>query len=121
MRKRYIILGDEKGVALLTVITIIFILLVLSATMLNLMSNQTRIVEHDISKVKSKYATEAVMVRELERLRRWNTTETSHPVSGRYDQSGTNWSVDVSSGTVPSGGLAGLTELNITVDYAPTF
>ena len=114
-------LQTYKGAALLTVIIVIFILTILASVMLNLLSSQTRIVEHDISRVKSKYANEAIIVRQLELFRNNLTPETSSSVSGRYDDFGQNWAAIVTNKTIPSGSLKNLMEINSTIDYQPSF
>lgn len=114
-------LSSEKSVAMLIVIMVIFTLTILSAVMLNLVSNQTRMVEHDISRLKAKYANEAAMVEVLELLRADTSPESHVFVSGRYDDLNENWSVVVKSGVVLIGDFADLTELNMTVDYSPQF
>jgi len=109
-------LAKEKGVALLTVIIIIFILLILSSVSLNLLSNQTRLVEHDISRIKSKYANEAAMVRQLEALRKDHDLEDDHSVSGRYDLDDKYWTVDVDNTTTN-----GLNEIELSINYTTPF
>ncbi|MBL7197868.1 MAG: hypothetical protein ISS47_07185 [Candidatus Omnitrophica bacterium] len=111
------VLVKEKSVALLTVIIIIFILMILSSVMLSLLSSQTRLIEHDISRVKSKYADEAAMVRQLELLRKNQGLEGTHSVSGRYDQASSFWTVDIDNiSTTPD-----LTEINLSTDYSSPF
>ncbi len=109
--------AKEKGAALLTVIIIIFILLILSSVALNLLSNQTRLVEHDISRIKSKYANEAAMVRQLERLRNNELLESQHGVPGRYDDPGRNWDVKIDNSTTGSG----LNEIELSINYTTPF
>ncbi|MFC1709258.1 hypothetical protein ACFL2J_04285 [Candidatus Omnitrophota bacterium] len=110
----------DKGMALLTVVIIIFILMILSTVLISSLANQTRIVEHDISRIKAKYANEATMVRQHESLRRYNSTDTNHQVSGKFD-SAQNWLVSVSADNCTIPGLTDLFEINTTIDYAPTF
>jgi type II secretory pathway component PulK len=114
-------LSAEKGVALLTVVIIIFILLILSSVMINLISSQTRLVDHDISRVKAKYANEATAVRQIELFRRGMSQDASHQVSGRYDTSTGYWNASVSVHTSTTSGLTDLDEINTTIDYAPSF
>jgi Tfp pilus assembly protein PilX len=114
---RNILPVDERGVALLVVVVMVLILAILASVILSLSSNQTRIVEHDISRIKSKYADEAAMVRQLDILRRNAANETSHPVTGRYDSDTQTWTVGVQKGPGPLGSV----EINTTTNYTAAF
>lgn len=105
----------KKGVALLTVITIVFILTILSTAMISLISSQTRFIEHGVARTKAKYANEAAMVRELERLRLNTSLEATHSVSGKYDNPSTDWIVSIVNTTTPP--ISGISEIDFTVDY----
>ncbi|MFC1646210.1 hypothetical protein ACFL2Y_03425 [Candidatus Omnitrophota bacterium] len=109
-------LRTEKSIALLTVILVVFVLVMLSSVMIALLSNQTRLVEHGISRTKSKYANEAAMVSTLERLRRQDPWEGTHSVSGRYDDDAIDWLVNITNSSA-----GGLTAIDLSVDYAPSF
>ncbi|MDD5005975.1 MAG: hypothetical protein PHS93_05685 [Candidatus Omnitrophica bacterium] len=110
------VLSTDKGAALLTVIAIIFILMILSSVMLSLLANQTRLVEHDIARAKAKYATEAVMVRQIDNIRRTQSFLASpQSVTGRYDSDVQNWNVIFSNTTST---FPGTTKMNITLDYS---
>ena len=109
----------EKGVALLTIITIIFVLTILATAMISLIASQTRLVEHDLARTKARYANEAAMVREIERLRKNLTLEATHGVSGRYDNPGLDFVVSIVNTTTPP--IAGISEIDFSVDYNTTF
>jgi len=111
------VLKTEKSAALMTILIMIFILMVLSTALLKLVSNQTRLVEHDISRIKSKYASEAAMVRNLEQYRRGvNPPDATHGVSGRFDDPLQNWNVGINSSY--NAGI-GVTVTDFEVDYSP--
>jgi len=109
------LLNKDRGAALITVVILIIVLTILSTVMLSILSNQTRYIEHNISRTKAKYATEGVMVRALDDLRRTNTTSGPQTIPGRYDNSAQNWSVNV---TREAGqGISSTDRLNLSVDY----
>ncbi|MDD5618656.1 MAG: hypothetical protein PHG69_06125 [Candidatus Omnitrophica bacterium] len=110
-----IIPKENKAVALITIVVLIFILTILSSAMLSILANQTRYVEHNVARAKAKYAAEATMIRELDVLRRTGTAESQHQVTGKYDTSQT-WTVSGSS--APGGGaFVNTTQLNFTLNY----
>lgn len=109
----------QKGIALLTVIIIVLVLTILSSVMLSILANQTRYIEHNIARTKAKYATEATMVRKLDALRRDAAIELSHPVSGRYDDVGQFWAVNITRAA--GSGISGTDQLDFSVDYSPNF
>jgi len=114
------VLTTNRSVALMTVIIIIFILTILASVMLSLLANQTRLIEHDISRTKAKYATEAAMVDQLDYARKHSGAfQGSVDVSGRYDDPGQDWDVDIISS--PGGGLFGTDKLDINLNYSTSF
>jgi Tfp pilus assembly protein PilX len=112
---------ENRGAALITVVILIIVLTILSTVILSILSNQTRYIEHNIARTKSKYATEAAMVRALDSLRRLNTTDTSHNVSGRYDDFNQVWSVNITRGAITSGSFANTDQLNLSLNYSTGF
>jgi len=64
--------GKKKGLALMTVLIIIFIITGLAAVVLYLMGNQAIIAEHKIKRSKAMYAARAGMISAMECLRRDN-------------------------------------------------
>lgn len=114
------LLKDKKAAALMTVLILVFILTILATVMLTLLSNQTRIIEHNVARTKIRYADEAAMVRELDHARRnLGAFEQTHDVSGKYDKDTQKWRITVQNGTGP---ITGTTQLNLTSeDYGPKF
>lgn len=104
----------EKSAALITVIMLVIVLTILSSVILSLLANQSRLIEHGIARIKAKYATEATMVREVELARRGTSFESTHNVSGRYDNETKFWNIDIASGASP---FPNTTELSISLNY----
>jgi len=59
----FIQLSTNRGVALVTVILCIMVMSMLSATLLNLLVNQNKAIEHNINRIQAIVATESVFVR----------------------------------------------------------
>ena len=74
---------DCSGMALVTVMILIIILTLIAAALLGLQANQVRLITHDDRRTRARYAEEAAMVHQLERLRKKITPDdTSHNVDG---------------------------------------
>jgi len=110
-------MSNKKGIALLIVVAAVIVLTILSSVMLSVLSNQTRSIEHNIARTKAKYATEAAMVRSLDRLRRTDSVSSVHSVSGSHDNPGAYFNVDITS--TPSSSFPSTSQLDFTLDYDP--
>ena len=102
---------NNKGMALVTVLIIIFVLTILTGVILTLLSNQVRLIEHDNARTESRYADEAVMVRELELLRKNLAVDTTFTID--------NMPIDVNY--TPGAGINQTGVLNLTHDYSVIF
>jgi len=121
----------KKGVILVVVMGILIVLSILALVGLYLISQESRIAEHKIRRMKAFYAAQAGMVIALEELRRGNWTIS--PTSDRYYclngavDSGVSCSDTVSDSNIPynvqvkvgpqGGGVLGTSELEIKVEY----
>lgn len=111
------ILSNRKGIALLIVVAVVIVLTILSSVILSVLSNQTRYIEHNIARTKAKYATEAAMVRSLDRLRRTDTISSVHSVSGSHDNPDAYLDVYITNTT--SSSFPDTSQLNFNLDYDP--
>src|SRR3989338_8661960 len=68
----------EKGVVLFIVLATLMIVVVLANVMLNIMSSQSRLTHHQVSRIQAYYATQSGMNLAIERLRTGNWTEGSY-------------------------------------------
>ena len=62
--------AGRQGVALVTVLAFVLVLTILAGVLLGLMTNQIRISEHQIRRIKAYYAAWAGLVHNFERLRK---------------------------------------------------
>jgi len=114
---------NNTGFALATVLIIIFIMTILAGIMLSMMSSQTMIVEGDISRIKSKYANEAAMVKALDWARTHGGNFSGTPggyyqIGGKYDDAGQHWDVDAVGW---SGSSVNPQSFNLTTEYTSSF
>lgn len=67
--------SNKRGVVLFIVLATLMIVIVLANVILNIMSSQSRLTHHQVSRIQSYYAAQAGMNLALERLRTgtWNT------------------------------------------------
>lgn len=76
--------SKEKGVVLFIVLATLMIVIVLANAMLNIMSSQSRLTHHQVSRIQAYYAAQAGMNLAIERLRTgtWGSGEYSLCKSG---------------------------------------
>ena len=101
--------NNNNGIALAVMMILVILLTLLAASILSLQSSQVRIVEHDNSRTRSRYADEATMIRQLERLQNNLSVETyDHDVSGLLVG-------------IDSGASGNFTAVNLTHDFTKIF
>jgi len=79
---------SEEGVILFIVIGIIMVVSVLAIVMLRIISNQSRLTHHQVSRIQAQYAAKAGIIYALDKLRRnddssWSDTLPGTPVVKR--------------------------------------
>ncbi|MDD2679841.1 MAG: hypothetical protein PHO03_03445 [Candidatus Omnitrophica bacterium] len=72
----------EKGVVLLIVLATLLVVIILAGVILNLISNQTRLTTHQVSRIRAYYATKGIMNYTLDMLRQG--TWVPHATDKRY-------------------------------------
>ena len=99
-------MSDYKGVALVTVLFFVLIFTLIAGALLGLMTNQVRITEHQIRRIKAYYTAQAGLWHAMEERRR-GSTETMWEIT-LHDEFNVPYTADIS-----------LTDntLNSTVDY----
>ncbi len=102
--------GDFSGMALVTVLILIIILTLLAGTLLSLQANQVRLIAHGERRTRARYAEEAAMVHQLDKLRKYGMNDSNINIDG----------IDVTMSIGPSG-MSGIDELNFSHDYTVVF
>jgi len=72
----------ESGIILLLVLSIVLVVIILSGVVLTIISNQSRLTHHQVSRIKAYYACKGAMNYALDQLRQGNWA--SDPVNNRY-------------------------------------
>lgn len=102
---------DYSGMALVTVLILIIILTLLAAVLLSLQASQVRLITHDDRRTRARYAEEAAMVHQVERLRKNLSPDANHNVDG----------LDVSMQYNSGAGVNGTDLLTFSHDYGVVF
>jgi len=70
MKPNYKNLNNNKAIALICIIIFTFVLTIIGASLLSLLANQTRTIEHNIDRLRALYAVESIFVRQIDNLTR---------------------------------------------------
>ena len=129
-------LRDKEGVVLFVVLGTIFIVIILSAIILQIISSQSRLTHHQVSRIQAYYASQAGMVYALEELRIGGWVP--NPPAGQIKYACLNGCVDsvTETYTIPAdtaipyhvqvaiypldSGINGTTRLDIKTEYTYT-
>ena len=106
----------HNAIALVCVVIFIFILSIISASILSLLASQTRAIEHNIDRIRALYAVESVFERGADYLEQNNGSYVDMFNSSDFDWVSGTKRVDIT----PSTDVDGNTILNVTVSYGPT-
>lgn len=103
-------MANQKGIILMIVLIFIIVLSITAAVAIGLMTNQARIAEYQIKRIRAFYTAEAALTRALQELR------TTGSISPSLDLN--NFTADVTIESVGAGtGPKNTRRLNVTVDY----
>lgn len=126
--------SGKRGVVLFIVLGMLLIVVALSGVILNIVSSQSRLTHHQVSRIRAYYAGQAGMNLVLENLRNgsWaynsryainctsaNCTSTV-PVGNRLVDNDIPYEVIINVGPQGTGGPSGTTAINITTNYTYT-
>ena len=110
--------SSEKGVAMLIVIGTLMVVMILANVILQIMSNQSRLTHHQLSRIQAYYAGMAGINYALEKLRQndaaW-TVAGNHVITENFPSSIA--SVTVSVGDPVNSPISGTRTVSATVDY----
>lgn len=121
--------SNKRGVVLFIVLATLMIVIVLANVILNIMSSQSRLTHHQVSRIQSYYAAQAGMNLALERLRTGNWIEGSYclgptqascsgfPAANTVVDSDIPYPVNI---TITAPDANGKRTLNITATYTYT-
>ncbi len=106
----------KKGVVLVIVIGVMIVIFTLALVALYLMTQESRIAEHKIRRVRAFFAAQAGLIHSLEELRKGNAVDGTQECVGSgitgYPPGG--YCADISVGAV---GANGTRPVSVTVDY----
>ena len=118
---------NKKGMALLTVLVVLLIVVALANGMLSIMLNQSRLTHHNVSRIRAYYAAMAGVKLAYENLRTdswaYNTTYcincTTVPLANRVADPAIPYEVMIIIGTQSpgGGGPSGTTPISATANY----
>jgi len=74
--------ASNKGIALLTVLVVLLVVVALAVGILNITLNQSRLTHHKVSRIQAYYATTAGVNFALDKLRRGNDPNWPKPTAG---------------------------------------
>jgi len=98
----------------------IFIVTILGTVILAIITSQSRLMHHQVSRIQASYAAQAGMNLAFERLRNGNTGNFSLCNTGcTYDDSDIPYRVDVTIGA-PGSGISGTRQIDIRATYTYT-
>ena len=108
---------DNKAIALVCVVIFTFVLTIIGASLLSLLANQTRTIEHNIDRLRALYAVESVFVKQIDQLVRDGLDPQFLPDTEDFPWVSGDRTVDI----VRIDAGSNTTGFNITLDYDPIF
>lgn len=136
---------NKKGVILFIVIVIIIMVSIMSTIILRIVSSQSRLSHHQVSRIQAQYAAKAALIYALDKLRRndasWSATTPVNPVEKRMckEVAGPNCNtpditepdlpssvqyVDITvydpAAAAPNQGISGTRKITATAEYTYT-
>jgi len=125
---------DNKGVVLFIVLGLILVVVVLAAVILSIISSQSRLTHHQVTRIRAYYAAKAGMNLAFDKLRRgdWtqdNTANKYYCINGNVD-TGVTCAATQNDADIPyhvqikvfpknDPGINGTAKLEVKTDYTP--
>ena len=115
------IINNDKGIILLMVLLVIFVVVALANVILMQITSQSRLTHHQVSRIQAYYAAQAGMNYALENLRNGNTGNFSlcNSAACTYNDPDIPYRVDVTIGA-PGSGISGTRRIDIRATYTYT-
>ncbi|MDD5108850.1 MAG: hypothetical protein PHC29_05010 [Candidatus Omnitrophica bacterium] len=89
----------KKGIILLIVLGVILLVVTLTTVILRIISNQSRLTHHQVSRIQAQYAVKAGVIYALDKLRR--NDDVGWPASGEYIKTMCKTGCDINEPDLP--------------------